>query len=78
MADAHLTVMIALSDPERAEDIAHALAEETGATVVMATDLEQPGRLDVIITDDEMRERAELLVKSGYGGYLLDLLDLAE
>ncbi len=26
MADAHLTVMIALSDPERAEDIAHALA----------------------------------------------------
>jgi glucose-1-phosphate thymidylyltransferase len=27
------------------------------------------------ITDDELRERAELLVKSGYGGYLLDLLD---
>jgi glucose-1-phosphate thymidylyltransferase len=27
------------------------------------------------ITDDELRERGELLVKSGYGGYLLDLLD---
>ncbi len=27
------------------------------------------------ITDDELRERAELLVKSGYGTYLLDLLD---
>jgi glucose-1-phosphate thymidylyltransferase len=27
------------------------------------------------ITDDELRERAELLVKSGYGAYLLDLLD---
>ena len=27
------------------------------------------------ITDDELRERAERLVKSGYGGYLLDLLD---
>jgi hypothetical protein len=22
------------------------------------------------VTDDELRERAELLVKSGYGGYL--------
>src|SRR6185436_7210695 len=29
------------------------------------------------ITDDELRERAELLVKSGYGFYLLDLLDRA-
>jgi glucose-1-phosphate thymidylyltransferase len=27
------------------------------------------------ISDDELRERAELLVKSGYGTYLLDLLD---
>jgi glucose-1-phosphate thymidylyltransferase len=27
------------------------------------------------ITDGELRERAELLVKSGYGAYLLDLLD---
>ena len=27
------------------------------------------------VTDDELRERAELLVKSGYGNYLLDLLD---
>jgi glucose-1-phosphate thymidylyltransferase len=27
------------------------------------------------VTDDELRERAELLVKSGYGHYLLDLLD---
>jgi glucose-1-phosphate thymidylyltransferase len=27
------------------------------------------------LTDDEVRERAEKLVKSGYGGYLLDLLD---
>jgi len=26
------------------------------------------------LTDDELRERAEPLVKSGYGGYLLDLL----
>jgi glucose-1-phosphate thymidylyltransferase len=29
------------------------------------------------ITGDELRERAELLVKSGYGHYLLDLLDRA-
>jgi glucose-1-phosphate thymidylyltransferase len=29
------------------------------------------------VTDDELRERAELLVKSGYGCYLLDLLDRA-
>jgi glucose-1-phosphate thymidylyltransferase len=27
------------------------------------------------LTDDELRERAEKLVKSGYGGYLLDLLE---
>jgi glucose-1-phosphate thymidylyltransferase len=27
------------------------------------------------LTDDELRERAEKLIKSGYGGYLLDLLD---
>jgi glucose-1-phosphate thymidylyltransferase len=27
------------------------------------------------LTDDELRERAELLVKSGYGTYLLELLD---
>ena len=27
------------------------------------------------VNDDELRERAELLVKSGYGCYLLDLLD---
>jgi glucose-1-phosphate thymidylyltransferase len=27
------------------------------------------------LTDDELRERAERLVKSGYGTYLLDLLD---
>ncbi|MDR3660291.1 MAG: glucose-1-phosphate thymidylyltransferase RfbA [Mycobacterium sp.] len=27
------------------------------------------------LTDDELRERAERLVKSGYGWYLLDLLD---
>ena len=30
-----------------------------------------------LLTDDELRERAELLVKSGYGCYLLDLLDRA-
>ena len=29
------------------------------------------------ITDDELRERAELFVKSGYGKYLLDLIDEA-
>ena len=29
------------------------------------------------VTDDELRERAEILVKSGYGNYLLDLLDRA-
>jgi glucose-1-phosphate thymidylyltransferase len=29
------------------------------------------------VTDDELRERAELLVKSGYGTYLLNLLDRA-
>jgi glucose-1-phosphate thymidylyltransferase len=27
------------------------------------------------VSDDELRERAELLVKSGYGNYLLNLLD---
>ena len=27
------------------------------------------------LTDDELRERAEPLVKSGYGTYLLGLLD---
>ncbi|MBN8883060.1 MAG: glucose-1-phosphate thymidylyltransferase, partial [Salana multivorans] len=27
------------------------------------------------LTDDELRERAEKLVKSGYGTYLLGLLD---
>ncbi|KDF01158.1 glucose-1-phosphate thymidylyltransferase [Mycolicibacterium aromaticivorans JS19b1 = JCM 16368] len=27
------------------------------------------------LTDDELRERAEMLVKSGYGSYLLDLLE---
>lgn len=27
------------------------------------------------LSDDELRERAEKLVKSGYGGYLLDLLE---
>ena len=27
------------------------------------------------VSDDELRERAELLVKSGYGSYLLSLLD---
>jgi glucose-1-phosphate thymidylyltransferase len=27
------------------------------------------------LTDDELRTRAEKLVKSGYGNYLLDLLD---
>jgi len=27
------------------------------------------------LTDDELRERAERLVRSGYGSYLLDLLD---
>jgi glucose-1-phosphate thymidylyltransferase len=30
------------------------------------------------ISDDELRERAELIVKSGYGTYLLDLLDRDE
>ncbi len=28
-----------------------------------------------LITDDELRQRGELLIKSGYGGYLLELLD---
>jgi glucose-1-phosphate thymidylyltransferase len=27
------------------------------------------------LTGDELRERADTLMKSGYGGYLLDLLD---
>jgi glucose-1-phosphate thymidylyltransferase len=27
------------------------------------------------LTDDELRERAEPLVKSGYGSYLIDLLE---
>ncbi len=27
------------------------------------------------LTDDELRQRAEPLVKSGYGAYLLGLLD---
>ena len=28
-----------------------------------------------LLTDDELRERAEPLVKSGYGKYLIDLLE---
>ena len=35
----------------------------------------QVRRLASFISDDELRERGELLFKSGYGAYLLGLLD---
>ena len=28
-----------------------------------------------LLTDDELRDRAQVLIKSGYGSYLLSLLD---
>lgn len=67
MADMRLTVMIALSDPERADEIAHALGEEAGATVMMAAGLEQPGGLDVVVTDGELLDAVTPHVALGDG-----------
>jgi DNA-binding CsgD family transcriptional regulator len=53
MAERRLTVMISLSDPEHADELAHALAENDGVMVVMPSDLEQPDGFDVVVTDGE-------------------------
>ncbi len=53
MAEFPLTVMVALSDAERAEELAHMLAEQDGMIVAMPSELETPGPVDVIVTDGE-------------------------
>ena len=53
MAEFPLTVMVALSDAERAEELAHMLAEHDGMIVAMPSELETPGPVDVIVTDGE-------------------------
>lgn len=58
----------------------------TAPTIGASTIEERQGRLKIgvpeeaawrrgFISDDELRERGELLFKSGYGVYLLGLLD---
>jgi DNA-binding CsgD family transcriptional regulator len=54
MTERRLTVMIALSDPERAEDLAHALAEEHGIAVVVSSELEPLDGFDVVVTDGDI------------------------
>lgn len=53
MAERRLTVLIALSDPERADELAHAL-ENDGLSVAMQSELEQPDGFDVVVTDAEL------------------------
>lgn len=52
MAERRLIVLIALSDPERADEIAHGL-ENDGISVAMPSELEQPDGFDVVVTDGE-------------------------
>jgi DNA-binding CsgD family transcriptional regulator len=52
MAERRLTVLIALSDPERADELAHAL-ENDGLSVAMPSELEQPDGFEVVVTDSE-------------------------
>jgi DNA-binding NarL/FixJ family response regulator len=67
MAEGRLTVMIALSDPERAEELAHILTEDGKVAAVSAVDLEQPEGPDVIITDGEILDAATPHVVLGSG-----------
>lgn len=53
MTESRLTVLLALSDPERADDLVHAL-ENDGISVAMPSDLEQPDGFDVVVTDGEL------------------------
>lgn len=53
MAERRLIVQVALTDPERADDLAHAL-EHDGMSVAMLSDLEQPEGFDVVVTDGEL------------------------
>ncbi|MCV3242970.1 helix-turn-helix transcriptional regulator [Mesorhizobium sp. ZC-5] len=53
MAERRLSVLIALSDTERADELAHAL-ENDGLSVAMQSELEQPDGFDVVVTDAEL------------------------
>ncbi|PTM98958.1 helix-turn-helix transcriptional regulator [Mycoplana dimorpha] len=53
MAERPLTVMIALSDPEHAVELEHAL-EERGHVAVTSFHLEQPEDFDVVVSDGEL------------------------
>jgi DNA-binding CsgD family transcriptional regulator len=67
MAERRLTVLIALSDAERAEDLAHALAEEDGITVATPSELEQPEDFDVAVTDGDIIDGATPHIVLGSG-----------
>jgi DNA-binding NarL/FixJ family response regulator len=67
MVEDSLIVMVALSDPERAEELLHALAENDGMTVVVPSELEQPDDIDVIVTDSELLDGATPHVALGVG-----------
>ncbi|WEX90874.1 LuxR C-terminal-related transcriptional regulator [Sinorhizobium garamanticum] len=53
MAQRPLTVMIALSDSEQAEELEQALGERGHVAVATSFDLEQPEDFDVVVTDGE-------------------------
>ncbi|MDR6759722.1 DNA-binding NarL/FixJ family response regulator [Mycoplana sp. BE70] len=58
MAERPLTVMIALADPEHAEELEHALAERGHVAVATSFDLGQPEEFDVVVTDGEPLDAA--------------------
>jgi DNA-binding CsgD family transcriptional regulator len=66
----HLSVLIALADPERADELAQALAEEHELTVGRASDLERSEPVDVVITDGPVLEPeiAHILLGTGAAG----------
>lgn len=51
MVSGRLSVLIALSDPEVADGLAAALAEEYGMAAVLPSDLDPPDPVDVVLTD---------------------------
>lgn len=67
MAEGSLIVMVALSDPERAEELVHDLAENDGMTVVVPSELEQPDGFDAIVTDGELIDGVTPHVALGVG-----------
>ncbi len=67
MAEGSLIVMVALSDPERAEELVHDLAENDGMTVVVPSELEQPDGFDAIVTDGELFDGVTPHVALGVG-----------